>query len=344
MIPQMECDWIKELLRRSNSSLLSVFLELNEAEEPEHNNNKTPETLFFLLQQTHRFKLLRLEISLLDGPSLGCLEPLVQLVSSHLEKPALALRTFSFWCNGFNDPDSELNLDRGHPVTLFPRDAPNLKRLHHRLSIDLRESVCPAFHNLSELHLTLLFDINFDRFLDLLEASPHLKVLLIKVDWDSLDVTTILESFNRNRTVCLPCLNKLALNVNHTVELIPLVFNHVIIPSDIGWDIVSPYFPDLMGSPHLHQFLSDAHFTSLCPVHRIHDTDFNECRVTCTNNQLDKNWVISRDIQDFAVTGILFMNILKSSRITHVTLEFEDASEDNAIFLRTFRMSRILNL
>lgn len=177
VFPDMNPEWIVELLRRSDSSLLNVFLSAEKRDEWNYDESESVLTAIF--QHIHRFKFLRVQVNVWEQ---GPLPPpsdselvLAQLAVSYLQRPAPKLQTLSFWYNYLDWYDYLDNVPDSTPdyaviKKLFSGDAPRLKRMHHRLSRNLMELDCPLFHNLSEMRLTLLFNLNFSRFLDLLST------------------------------------------------------------------------------------------------------------------------------------------------------------------------------
>lgn len=266
VFPKMNSEWIMELLRRSGPSLLNVFLSIaqNMTAETIRSYDETSSLLSALFQQIHRFKILRMQVVVCTRgpipPPSDSIEELAELALSKLQQPAPNLETLSF-CYIY--PDDELGLTSDYTVIrkLFLGDAPRLTRLHHSLTRRLEELNSPVFHNLTELRLALNFDLNFSRFLDLLELSPRLKHLLVYVEWEH----TILAYLERpsDRKVHLPLLEKLVLQVNFRAELTDLILAHVTLPPSTQWRVVSPYESDIELSSSVSQILSRAHFTSL---------------------------------------------------------------------------------
>lgn len=258
LIHKMNHNWIMELLRRSGTALLNVFLEFDEALEISTSYNETHKMLFSLFQQIHRFRVLRVRIDcwasrfVTSPPTMQ--ETLAKHIFLYLQQPAPRLEILSLWLdlNYYSSPELS-NLG-----TLFLRDAPNLKRIHHRISLTFQEFGFPVLYNLSEIYLSIWFNIDFDRFLDILELSPSLKLLHVCVTANpSLTRTSL-----RNREVTLPYLESLVLDVGYMVDLVDSFLQAVVLPTNLEWYINSKDSPDFE-SPSLLQFLSRAHLTSL---------------------------------------------------------------------------------
>lgn len=96
LIPQMKPDGILELLRRSGSAPLNVFLKLEHSRELEHEN--VSHMLFSLFQQIHRFRLLYVYVY-----------PCILVPYIH---------RFGKYCDTFSDP--RRNCSSSHiPISIF---------------------------------------------------------------------------------------------------------------------------------------------------------------------------------------------------------------------------------
>lgn len=237
-MPDMKPSCIMELLRRSGPSLLNVFIKLQN--DHRLGCHGTLSTLSAVFLEIHRFKVLHLQVNpgIFCGPQLepGVLGGMIQRALSYLKRPAPKLQTFFAWYS-----DALEGLDETKFLkTLFSKNAPNLKHIHHRLSHDIVD--CSLFYNLTELHLALfgLHPIDSGRFLNLLRASPRLKLLRVHNSWDWHRGLPIVKVSSRHR-VKLPHLQILVLEVNYAVALLLLVFKHVTFPSNVKWQITARY-------------------------------------------------------------------------------------------------------
>lgn len=253
-IPDMKRDMIMELIQRSGSSLLSVYVKLKLSGNRELKvYGDISHVLSTIFQQIHRFKVLHLQIDTnLRYPSCDLLEELVLQVLSFIQRPAPQLRTFCFL-------NSDLPIGRIFLNTLFSRDAPNLKNIHHMPSHDFLELNCPLFHNLSELYLSLpeCFTPKFRHFLNLLEVSPRLRLLFVDLGWKEVPFETSC------CMVDLPCLQRLVLIAHITIKIVELILECVKLPSTTKWDIGAHFLSEPEESPTLDCLVYQAHFTSL---------------------------------------------------------------------------------
>lgn len=175
VIPEMKHDRIMELLRRSGSSLLNVYVKLkfrgyHELKAYDDISN----VLSTIFQEIHRFKVLHLRIDKdFRDTSYHLLQTSVRQVLSFIQRPAPQLRTFCFL-------HSNLPIDEIFLNTLFSGDAPNLKNIH----LAFLELNCPLFHDLPELCTSfpepsdLIFDI-FSIFLNYRPASDCFSLIWV---------------------------------------------------------------------------------------------------------------------------------------------------------------------
>lgn len=333
IFPEMSLELVLELLRRSGTSLLNVFLSVDDDYAPEMSYDVMKNLLSVLFQHIHRFRLLRVEIDVwergpLPSPS-DSMVVMAQLAVSYLQQPAPNLQTLSFWYN-YLENDTDPSPDYTVINKLFAGDAPLLKRLHHRLSRDFEELYSPVFHNLSELRLNVPSDLKFNRLLDFLEASPRLKMLLLDVKWDPDDTVLAYLEQPSDRKVELPFLMKLVLEADFRVGLTELFLRHVILPSNIRWQITSLHDHDFGSSPSVSQFLSQrAHFTCLYvrAFPSFVQLTFQEELGGCANCFSICIVGINENMQDLVHLWDPMMHAFKaSSRITHMEIEIGDSS------------------
>lgn len=319
--PKINPNGVKELLRRSGSSLLDVFFKLKT--HPRYNFDKIWNTFVLVFQEIHRFRILHMQADPSQVHS-----SITRRSLSYLIPPAPNLQMFFFWSRDL--PDSFLN-------TLFSHKAPNLKCLHYRFSASLREMDCSIFHNLSQLHFSFPDDSTMDvgRFLKFLTLSPRLELLRIYIDWYSYDASTFPESSSYNRDVDLPNLKMLVLEVNRTVEFIDFVLEKLKIPSSAKWQI-SAY--KLFESEDSVQSLSEViQFTSL-HIQIAHEEPVRLSLEECAGrskyvNRFDSNKFIylSEDMTDLVDSWYSVVEPLEDSSETitslNISLKFKYLTE-----------------
>ena len=261
-IPNMKPSGVMELLRRSGSSLLSVFIKLKNDRRLDCVD--TLSMLSAVFRELHRFKVLHMQINPESYGDTqlkpGVLKRLVrQALSYLLRQPAPKLQTFFVWYTYVLDGPHKTNFLK----TLFSGNAPNLKHIHHQISGDLGEIGCPLFHDLSELHLSLIRPVNTDHFLEFLELSPRLNFLRVHINYHHDDVLSYVETSKRR--VNLPNLQTLVLEVNHAVEVMDLIFANVTFPSSVKWQVTTQYMESFEDASHVFQYLPrpQVPFTSL---------------------------------------------------------------------------------
>lgn len=150
VIHTMKPDGIMELLRRSGSASLTVLLQLNWVCEL-GDRSETLIMLFTLFKQIHRFNVLRVQLDLLGNQQLpfsAVFDVSVELIMVSFQQPAPRLQTFSFSYGHLEN--STYNPKFAAIANLFSGNAPNLKRVHHRLSREFRKPCSDAFNNISD--------------------------------------------------------------------------------------------------------------------------------------------------------------------------------------------------
>lgn len=323
IIPRIRPSGVLELLRRSGSALLNVIFVMRSHIKADYDDN----TISSLLSQIYRFKLLQVEIN--SSHVLELSDPLhksIQQVLAGLRRPAPQLETFRFWYNNFGLPLEDTFLN-----TLFSKEAPNLKHLRHELSYDFRELNCPLFRDLSELQLSLPYSLTLDfgRFLDLLALSPCLKLFRLYTAWEWF-VRSSVDSSTSGRKVNLPCLKRLDLEVNTSVDLLILILEHIVPSPDFNWYFDFQYQPNLTDS--LSQTLYQAHFTSL----HITFTDADFIYVSFQENTHHQFYNNKLVYSHENATELLFlwdglMQSVSTSSITHLDIEVDGPLEQTAL-------------
>lgn len=200
--------------------------------------------------------------------------------------------------------------------------------LHHGPSIDFRELRCPLFHNLSELSFTLdhSMNIDFGLLLDLLALSPRLRLLYLHIDHYYDNVCVSFERFT-GRTVNLPYMQRLVLEVNRPAELVNLILEHVTLPLNLKWRITSQHVSEFANSPALLQCLSQARFISQHIRLNVEDfalVSFEEEPGPSHINQFNHNKLMFmfEDLLDLIGSWDSLMHSIEPSRITHLNLVF----------------------
>lgn len=344
-IPKIKPSGIIELLRRSASAPLNVFLAIK---HPYGRDYYRVAALKALFQQIHRFRILHLQVNIWGSyrprtPSVNQLEVLIQTVLPYLRQPAPILETFRFWHK------STSRLDQTYLETLFLNEAPNLKQIHYRPSFDFRESNCSLFRDLSELYITLPdFSIELGQLLDFIGLSPRLKLLRLYSDGISSVAYQFPDSF---REVNLPLLERLIIEVNCISELVDLILECVTFPECTNWHI-SVRHQRHNDSPHLPELLSRAQFTtSQIAFNRYRGIDLTlkeEEHGPQYFNQFSRNklMLMFDGLHHFAILWNTSNPYIELSRITSLDLWFETTAESSAFFkiLHAMRSLKSLTL
>lgn len=332
--PQLNPDGILELLRRSGSALLNVFLEFDsEVCDSELEHESTSNMFSTLFQQIHRFKALYVYVfskyCFSWSPKVVA-EASIRQILPYLQRPAPKLQSFCFKHVEFLV--SEAKLDETFLDTLFSGETPNLKCIHRELFDGALRQLQPnpLIRDLSELHLTMVDNssrVDSDLLLDYFELSPCLKLFSFQVFCDPDGNMISATCPRRDRKINLPHLQKLVLNVDFAVELLDVIFNHLSFPSNIEWKVVSEPV-ELGTSPQLLQLLSQAQFTSL---HISFDNEgmvtfsFTKCcNPPCLGLVNDHELVfIQNDLCPISDYWHLLWQSVKPSDITHLGFYFE---------------------
>ena len=329
LIPKIKPNGIRELLRRSASALLDVFLKLKDHPNYDMDYVEMAKVLSSLFQKVHRFRILHMQVDPLLSEDQ--LEPdFVQalLIRRYLSQPAPNLQMFFFWC-----PDlHEIILD-----TLFSGNAPNLKHICHRFSASLKEISCPLFHDLSELHFSFPEEstMEFGLFLDFLKLSPRLVLLHVYIDSDRYDMSEIFKSelieFYPDEPdsprVNLPNLQMLVLEVNLTVDFVDLILENVTFPSSVKWQITSQYLLESVDSPQTLQLMSRAHFTCV----RIWIAHGQAGRLSFEENTDPKN-------------TIRFNNWFNNNKLMYLSRDMSDLMDIWGASTKSFGLSDLTSL
>lgn len=337
LIPQIKPSGIIEILRRSGSAPLNVFLIIKHPYRQDHYDRAG--VLKALFRQIHRFKILHLQVNIWGyyrprTSSVNHLEILIQTVLPYLRQPAPNLETLRFWYKNTS------RLDQTFLTTLFSGEAPNLKQIHYRPSFDFRESSCSLFHNLSELYLTVpAHTIELSHLLDFIGLSPHLKLLRVYRDGGSAIAYQFPSSF---RKVNLPFLERIILEVDCTSELVDLILECVTFSRHTNWHITVQH-QRYNDSPHLPELVSRAHFATF----RILFNQYRGVDLTLKEeehgpqylNQFSRNKLVFMfdGADHFAMlldTASPYIETLSS--ITYFDLVFESTVE-STVFLKILR-------
>lgn len=231
----MKPQQIKEMLYRSDHAPLNVFIETTEY----HHDTALhllevyrEETLLSVFNEMNRFQRLQINVSMLIHRSFKALAYEVLWL---LDQPAPMLQ--EFYLNAELHHLAELYEGRNFIQTLFSGIAPNLKHILRQVSDDLQSLSCsPCFRNLYSLQLRLRKRavIHSDIFLDILESSPFLHTLEIRLAREN---TTIIPPESAARRVALPHLQSLSLKDFSDVGLANLVLGHLIFPQNVNYHI-----------------------------------------------------------------------------------------------------------
>lgn len=347
--------WIMELLRRSNTALLHVFLDVDEILRYTNYKNcdKMQRMLFSVFHEIYRFRTLRLRMN--HGvprlPSFPSIEAkTVEHILSYLQQPAPKLQVLSSW---YDKTDSDDNSIPEYSIVdnLFSKNAPNIKRINHRLSLTsaFSASDCSAFHDLSELCLTLFSEVDFNRFLDILVLSPSLKSLRVCVDGNSYTTVTWNSSEIRNRLI-LPHLENLFLDAQHVADLVQSFFQVVIVPPNIGWYI---FLENSRGfeSSSLVRFLSRENLEFL-HIETETSTLTKYLHLFSGKNSIENDYNCSytnefvyahRRVDNSTNFWDLLMNAVVLTKITHIVLiDLWDFSEVSRLFASTSNLKDLV--
>lgn len=319
VLAETDPKWILELLRRSKSAPLNVFVHLNDACESGFKD--TLDMITTLFGQIHRFAVLRLQIDDWGYPLFETLfRSSISVIMSSIQRPAPMLQTFSY-SYGYpqvdeeNDPDTVIE-------HLFSGFAPNLKRVHYRFPMYSQEIRGAAFSNVLELYLALPWIMKPDFFLNVLEASPRLKMLHMRSrDEVCVDFHEVFD-----RRIHLPHLETLVLDVPYALyNIVESFMIHTTFPSNIKWQISvfhSSYNSQEL--PHLLQFLSQTRLTYIhAQISAFSCFRFETSAPTLPGRAqpLDKTLIYTYYPED-ELTGLWnpMMHVV-NSYITHVELE-----------------------
>lgn len=342
LVNTMKPNGIMELLRRSGSAPLTVVLHLNNACEMGY--KEILAMLSALFEQIHRFSALYMRIELWDNryPFSEIMKASVGVIMSSFQRPAPTLQTLSFSYSHFGI-GRNFNPEYAAITDLFTGNAPNLKRVHHRLSREFREPHSAAFNNISELYLTPPFLMWFDSLLDLLAASPYLKLFHFH---DIFHDVQVISDPSSERKVHLPHLEKLKLEVNTTAEISDLFMKHVTFPSNTIWHISIPCLPDFVKWPSLRQLLSQARFTDLDTRISPQSGSFSFAEDP-TDNRPHVNIFTCQysTVEELRSLWQPMIRILKSSHITRMDLQPDDLRNDDRLLQIIFaEMSNLKSL
>lgn len=346
IIPRFKPSGVVEILHRSGSGLLNVFIRLIIGHSGKHYTYfGTSEMLYSLFQQIHRFKFLYTQLNFecyANTPQYAdSLRRSAAQVLSYLQQPAPKLKTFRFWYK-----DEVIPLKDTFPITLFAGKAPNLKCIHSRLFEDFRELQSPLFSNLSELSVTLAFeDLYLEHLLRLVELSPELKFLRIHSDW--MDKPMSIYQPDTFRKINLPHLRRFVLEANTTIELVEFFLEYMAFSQDLVWHITFDGWcltdtPQVEESPHFVEFMARACFPSLHIKLNFNvvvslTTKEEHCGSKCLK-QFDRNKLkFPYDGRSFSVLWESVLYYVKSSsHITYLDLEIERMS-DRTLFPDIFK-------
>lgn len=256
-VPTMKPNFIMELLHRSGSSSLNVFIVLKRPRTNIREYNGVQTMLPHLFEQMGRFKSLYIRMLAPLGKYSKTLGKYYDRILSYLPRPAPRLRMFFLWYRSPSQNPGETSLD-----SLFSGDAPNLKSISHLLSSDLREINRPLFHDLFELHLYLRYvpSLDYNRFFNFLELSPRLKLLHISMD-SNKGFVPVPSAFSSTRQVSFPYLKMLVFEADRDLGLLNTVLETISLPMNAKFQItIQSLFES---SSPMRQYLSQARFTSL---------------------------------------------------------------------------------
>lgn len=216
-IPQMRPDAVKEMLRRSGTSRLNVFIE-----PLPHSPCLTVQEINMLAavfrSEVHRLRGLQIT-DIIDGPG----RQWVFVVLPYLKQPAPELQKFYLKVS-----QEAVPLNGDFLRALFSGNTPCLSHVFQRLSGSQTLTCCPLFQNLSSLYfeVTGSITIHCDTLLDILQLSPQLYTFGLKFSYPTLPIVPPASS----HVVRLPCLRQLSLWGYSNADVINYVLNHLVFP------------------------------------------------------------------------------------------------------------------
>lgn len=246
IIPQMNPDIIKEMLHRSASATLDVFIDTSRHDYASMVSAHLPNALSLLFKHIRRFETLHIKFLHTDVDPVALL---VEQVFPYLSRPAPLLQSFLLYTE-----KAWLFEDESFVQTLFSGCAPNLKYIRRSILTGFHEVLrSPLFQNLSGLTLVANDELYLDQLLNVLDLSPELEIFEVRVP----RIRFLVPSRSSNRRVNLSNLKTLLLGITYDTWFLDLFVEHVTFPLINKCQITCEQLPyeDWSSAPSLRIFI-----------------------------------------------------------------------------------------